>query len=97
MKITITPIQMSRAAASAYCGVSAVKFDEAYRPHLTERKEGTSVYFLRTEIDKLIEQKFIESAQWASEKKRKSNPVPTQHRTIQKPKKSAFEQAIAKH
>ena len=66
----ITPYQLNKTAAAEYCGVSVGKFDKDYRKELTEMEDGGVIYFLRNDLEKLIKERFKESAKWRDEKRR---------------------------
>lgn len=62
---------MNRTRAAAYCGVSVGKFDQDYRPHLTELEDGGVIYFLREDLEKFIKDRFKKAATWRDEKRQK--------------------------
>lgn len=76
--MSITPYQLNKRAAAAYCGVSVGKFDKDYRGRLTEMEDGGSIYFLREDLEKLIRERFKVAATWRDEKRRYQASTGTQ-------------------
>jgi len=81
------PLQMNQTTAAAYCDVSVNTFKRLYRPYLKARKEGRRLYFLRTDIERLLHQRFNQIAHQPTEK-----PLPPTKTTVP----LSFEEALKK-
>jgi hypothetical protein len=81
------PLQMNQTTAAKYCDVSVNTFKRLYRPYLNARQEGRRLYFLRTDIERLLHQRFSQTIHQPTE-----NPTPPS----KPPKPLSFEEALKK-
>lgn len=60
--VPLVPLCLTRQAAIDYCSVKPSFFDEHVRPHLRSTKAGTSLLFLREDVEQFFKKMFMAEA-----------------------------------
>ena len=71
------PYQMTQTTAARYCGVSVTEFKKNYRPHIRERAKGGFIYFLKTDLEKHINELFNQKPAKCNQATRHAKPKPS--------------------